>query len=151
MSTFSPTVSWHLKPGEKFDPDSYHRDHEWTFPGGEVVLASASPNFGGSTNRVNPDEAVVAATSSCHMLTFLAIAAKQKMAVLSYIDQPVGVVEKNEDGRMAITRITLKPRVVFEQDIDEAKLQKLHDSAHRNCFVANSLRSEVTIEPVIPE
>jgi len=67
--------------------------------------------------------------------------------VLSYVDRPHGVVEKNEDGRLAITRINLRPKVVFEEDVDAAALAKLHKSAHRNCFVANSLRSEVTVEP----
>ena len=147
MSTFSPTVSWHLGREESFTPDTYSRDHEWTFEGGEVVLASTSPMYGGSANRVNPDEAVIAATASCHMLTFLAIAAKQRLVVRTYIDQPEGVVEKNANGRMAITRMVLRPRVVFDGDVDAEKLRKLHDSAHRNCFVANSLLTEVTIEP----
>lgn len=146
MSSYSPTVSWHSKQGEDFSALEYHRDHEWTFPGGEVVLASASPEFGGNGNRVNPDEAVIAATSSCHMLTFLAIAAKQKQRVLSYIDQPEGIVEKNDEGRVAITRITLRPRVVFETEVSAEKVQRLHDAAHRNCFVANSLRTPVSIE-----
>ena len=81
------------------------------------------------------------------MLTFLSIAAKQHLKVLSYVDRPQGVVEKNEDGRMVITRIELRPRVVFETDPEPAALKKLHDAAHRNCFVANSLRAEVVVQP----
>lgn len=148
MSEYGATVAWHLKPNTPFDYESFNRDHEWTLSGGEVVQASASPDFFGCGNKVNPDEAVVAATSSCHMLTFLAIAAKRGIKVLSYIDRPSGIVEKNEEGRVAITRITLRPKVVFEDaDLDAEALQKLHDSAHRNCFVASSLKSEVVIDP----
>ena len=148
MSEYGATVAWHLKPGASFDYEHFNREHEWTFAGGEVVQASASPDYFGSGNRVSPDEAVIAATSSCHMLTFLSVAAKQGLKVLSYIDQPSGTVEKNADGRMAITRIVLRPRVVFDDaDMDGPALEKLHDSAHRNCFVANSLNSDVVIEP----
>ncbi|MEE4251219.1 MAG: OsmC family protein [Alcanivoracaceae bacterium] len=149
MSKFQPTVSWHLQRGVEFDYEHYNRDHEWTFPGGEVVQASASPTHGGSAQRVNPDEAVVAATSSCHMLTFLAIAAKSKKKVLSYIDRPVGEVDKNADGFMAITSIVLHPKVVFDEEVDEATLKRFHESAHKHCFVANSLKTPVTIEPVL--
>lgn len=147
MSEYGATVAWHLAPDASFDYENFDRSHEWTFAGGEVVQASASPEFFGSANRVNPDEAVIAATASCHMLTFLSIAAKQHLKVLSYVDRPQGVVEKNEDGRMAITRIELRPRVVFETDPEPAALKKLHDAAHRNCFVANSLRADVVVQP----
>lgn len=149
MSTFQPTVSWHLQRGVEFDYEHYNRDHEWTFPGGEVIPASASPGYGGSAQRVNPDEAVVAATASCHMLTFLAIAAKARKKVISYIDRPEGTVDKNADGYMAITRIVLRPKVVFEEDVDEATLKRFHESAHRHCFVANSLKTDVSIEPQV--
>ena len=148
MSKFTPTVSWHLQQGEEFSESQYSRDHEWTFPGGEVVPASAAPVYGGSMSRVNPDEAVVAALSSCHMLTFLAIAAKNRLKVLSYIDRCEGTVEENEEGRMAITHAVLRPRVVFDSEVDYDQLKRLHDAAHRNCFVANSLNTPVDIEPV---
>ncbi|EKF74579.1 hypothetical protein A11A3_08130 [Alcanivorax hongdengensis A-11-3] len=147
MSEHGATVAWHLGPDENFEYETFKRDHEWTFAGGEVVQASASPDFFGCANRVNPDEAVIAATSSCHMLTFLAIAAKQKHKVLSYIDQPRGTVEKNRDGRMAITRIELRPRVVFDEDLSDEAIERMHASAHRNCFVANSLMADITIHP----
>jgi organic hydroperoxide reductase OsmC/OhrA len=150
MSEYGATVAWHLKPGASFDYEHFNRGHEWTFAGGEVVQASASPEYFGSGNRVNPDEAVIAATASCHMLTFLSIAAKQGHKVLSYIDQPTGTVEKGSDGRLAITRIVLRPRVVFDdgQEPEAAAMDKLHASAHRNCFVANSLKADISIEPI---
>ncbi|UWN50060.1 hypothetical protein ASALC70_02278 [Alcanivorax sp. ALC70] len=88
MSEYGATVAWHLAPDASFEYENFDRSHEWTFAGGEVVQASASPEFFGSANRVNPDEAVIAATASCHMLTFLSIAAKQHLKVLSYVDRP---------------------------------------------------------------
>lgn len=149
MNQYGATVAWHLAPDATFDYEHFNRNHEWTFAGGEVIQASASPDYFGSNNRVNPDEAVVAATSSCHMLTFLSIAAKKQLKVLSYIDQPQGTVDKNENGAMAMTKIVLRPRVVFEADVSAEEVQAIHDSTLGHCFVANSLKSEIVIEPVI--
>ena len=89
----------------------------------------------------------MAALSSCHMLTFLAIAAKNRLKVLSYIDRAEGTVDKNEEGRMAITHVVLRPRVVFDGEVDYDQLTRLHEAAHRNCFVANSLNTPIDIEP----
>lgn len=147
MSEHTVTIAWHLPPDQAFDYDHFDRSHDWTFAGGEVLQASASPEYHGDVTKVNPDDAVIAAASSCHMLTFLAIAAKQRLKVLSYIDRPVGTLEKNDQGRVAITRVVLRPKVVFEDDLEADALRKLHDSAHRHCFVANSLNSEMVIEP----
>lgn len=146
MSVYQPTVSWHLQRGVEFDREHFNRDHEWTFPGGEVVPASSSPGYGGSMQRVNPEEAVIAATASCHMLTFLSIAAKAGSKVLSYIDRPEGTVEEDAGGIRAITRIVLRPKVVFEEDLDADTLKGFHASAHRHCFVSNSLKTPVLIE-----
>lgn len=140
------TVSWHNRPSDDGD---YSRDHEWTFPGGEVIPASAAVEYGGASTRVGPDEAVVAALSSCHMLTFIAIAEKSNLKVRSYIDRPEGALEENEEGRQAINRVVLRPKVIFETDVDYDELTRMHGAAHRNCFVANSLRTEVDIEPVV--
>jgi organic hydroperoxide reductase OsmC/OhrA len=148
MAEFSLSVAWHLKRGEEFEPGQYSQDHDWTFTGGEVVPASGAANLGGSPDRANPEEALIAATSSCHMLTFLAIAAKSNLKMVSYLDQPTGVVGKLEGGRKAVTEITLRPRVVFsEGDMSEEDLMKLHESAHKYCFISNSLTTEVKIEP----
>jgi organic hydroperoxide reductase OsmC/OhrA len=148
MADFSLSVTWHLKPGEQFEAGGYSQDHDWTFTGGEVVAASGAANLGGSQDRVNPEEALIAATSSCHMLTFLAIAAKNGLKVMSYLDSPVGTVDKIEGGLKAVTKIVLRPRVVFsEGEMSEEELQKLHESAHKYCFIANSLKSDVAVEP----
>lgn len=149
MTKFQPTVSWRLQRDVEFDYEHYNRDHMWTFPGGEVVQASAAPEHGGSAQRVNPDEAVIAAASSCHMLTFLAIAAKSKHKVVSYVDRPEGEITKNADGVMVLTKITMQPKAVFEEDVDEATLKRFHASAHKHCIVANSLKAEIVIEPIL--
>lgn len=150
MSEHGATVAWELAEGRDFTYDTYNREHTWTFKGGHVVPASSGVAFGGNPANVNPDEAVIAACSGCHMLTFLAIAAKKKLKVLSYTDHCTGIVDKNADGRMSITEITLRPKVRFADDtpVEHEALVALHESAHRNCFVANSLKGPVHIKPV---
>lgn len=151
-SQYSATVTWHVAPGATFSPGSYNRDHEWTFAGGEVVPASASPHYQGTASRVNPEEALISALASCHMLTFLALAAKKKLRVLSYLDRASGVLDRNAQGNMAITEVTLRPRVVFADDTtpDEATLRALHEDAHQHCFIANTLNARMLLEPEIP-
>jgi organic hydroperoxide reductase OsmC/OhrA len=129
------------------EQDSYPRDHSWEFPGGPTVQASATESYGGGKACIDPEEGLVASVSACHMLTFLAVAAKKKMVVASYTDQPVGHLEKNTEGRIAITRIELHPVVQFGAgtEVSAEDLQRLHDSAHRNCFIANSIKAEVTV------
>ncbi|MBZ2189010.1 OsmC family protein [Alcanivorax sp. JB21] len=147
------TVTWHLAPRAEFSAQHYNQDHEWTFPGGEVVPASSSPHYHGTASRVNPEEAVIASLASCHMLTFLALAAKKQFRVVSYLDRATAVLGKNEKGRMAITDITLRPRVVFDDDAcpDEPTLKALHEEAHDRCFIANTLNARMTLEPEIPQ
>jgi organic hydroperoxide reductase OsmC/OhrA len=101
-------------------------------------------------DAVDPEEALVAATSSCHMLWFLSLAAKRGFVVDSYVDEAFGVMEKNETGKLAITRITLRPNIQFSGDkVPSAEeLKSLHHTAHEECFIANSLKSEVLIEGV---
>lgn len=153
MAEHAATVTWHLAPRAEFSVEGFNRDHEWTFPGGEVVAASASPDFSGTITRVNPEAAVVASLSSCHMLTFLALAAKQGLRVLSYVDSPAGTLEKNAEGATALTRINLRPRVVFADDAKPSSeaFDALHADARAHCFVANSLKSEIVLEPVSPD
>lgn len=130
-------------------PDgSYSRSHTWTFTGGQTLRASATPEFGGEDGHTNPEEGLVAALSGCHMLTFLAVAARRGYTVESYADDPVGELGKNAEGRMAITHIRLRPRIRFGADKqpDAAELEKLHEAAHRNCFIGTTLRCEVTVE-----
>jgi organic hydroperoxide reductase OsmC/OhrA len=127
---------------------SYNRDHEWRFKGGVVVGASAAPQYKGSPNMPDPEDAFVAALSSCHMLTFLAVAAKRGFVVDRYEDPAVGYLEKNAQGKLAITRVELQPRIVFagSRQPDGDMLQKMHDEAHHGCFIANSVATEVTVK-----
>lgn len=148
MSSHEATVVW-TRETEDFAPERYSRDHRWTFGTGATLEASAAPEYRGTPTRVNPEEALVAAISSCHMLTFLALAARDKWVVDRYEDHAVGYLEKNAQGRLAVTRAVLRPRVAFggERRPDAAQIARLHEHAHRGCFVANSVTTAISIEP----
>lgn len=142
--TFSASVAWHRRAADTLE--QFGRDHEVHYGSGIVVPASSAPSFNGAADRVNPEEQLLGALSSCHMLTFLAVAAKKHLVVQSYTDTAHGVLDRNAAGRLAVTKITLSPVVVFDGEQPAADvLKSLHDSAHRNCFIANSIASEVTI------
>ena len=148
MSEHHAKVVWSRNEVD-FSYQTYSRDHIWSFPGGAEVLASAAPEFLGSEQRVDPEKAFIAALSSCHMLTFLAIAAKKKIVIEAYQDEAAGFLEKNDMGKLSLTRVVLRPRVIFAQGSAPTReqLDKLHQSAHENCFIANSVNTKVTIEP----
>jgi organic hydroperoxide reductase OsmC/OhrA len=138
-------VSW-SRGGHEFKYQTYDRDHTWTFDGGDTVTASANPVYLGNEAAIDPEEAFVASISSCHMLTFLAIAAKKRLVVDSYDDHAVGVMAKNEAGRVAITQVTLTPRIVFAGDApDAATLEHMHHLSHEQCFIANSVTTEIIV------
>jgi organic hydroperoxide reductase OsmC/OhrA len=147
MSEHRLTLTWQ-RDGRDFTYEGYSRDHVWTFQGGSVVKASAAPEYKGNPALANPEEAFVAALSGCHMLTFLALAAKKRFVVDRYVDHAVGTLEKNAEGRLAITRVVLRPEITFggESRPTAADLDTLHDQAHHHCFIANSVRTEVTVE-----
>lgn len=146
MSEFKSELEWN-RNGKTFDFERYDRTHRIQFGSGTTVTASAAPDFQGNPDAVNPEEQLVAAVSSCHMLTFLAIAARSHLVVERYTDTAVGVLAKNEAGKLAITEITLKPVIAFsgETSPDTLKLKQLHEKAHANCFIANSIRTRVII------
>ncbi len=146
MSEHRATVQWR-QTGGSFDYDSYSRNHSWSFANGTSIEASAAPDFRGDDTRIDPEEAFVAAVSSCHMLTFLAIAARKRLVVESYLDEAVGFLKKNADGVLAVTEVELRPRVRFSAETTPAAeaLAKLHEMAHRGCFIANSVRSEIRV------
>lgn len=146
MSEHKATVAWR-RTTPAFDYDTYNRDHAWTFPGGQTLKASAAPEFKGNPQCANPEEALVAALSSCHMLTFLAIAARRGIMVERYDDVPVGFLEKNNEGRMCVTRVILRPKAIFNGPAPDAeKLKSLHEQAHHHCFIANSVSTKVDLE-----
>ncbi len=145
MSEHFATVDWAAGP-EPFTYETYTRDHAWQFPGAQPVAASAAPEYRGSAERVDPEQALVAAVASCHMLTFLAIAAKKRIEVLSYRDEAVGVLDRNAAGRLAITEVTLRPHIVFAEAPSAEVLEKMHHLAHEQCFIANSVNCAVRVE-----
>ena len=146
MSEHTANIIWN-RHTQDFTYDSYNRDHEWAFKDIKVP-ASAAPDFKGNPDHVDPEQAFVAALSSCHMLTFLAIAAKQKFIVDSYEDNAVGYLEKNAQGKLAMTRVILRPHIQFADNKipSSDELKEMHNKAHHNCFIANSITTDVTIE-----
>ena len=112
MSEHKMTLRWE-RDGAEFSYQKYPRDHIWSFDGGHTMTATAAPAYLGNPANVDPEEAFVASLSSCHMLTFLAIACKQKFVLDSYKDEAIGYMEKNAEGRMAITRVKLRPKLTW--------------------------------------
>lgn len=153
MSSHSATVRWSRDVLRDFARGRYNRAHEWAFDGNAVVKASASPDNvpKGTADEagVDPEEAFVAALASCHMLFFVDYARRAGFIVDSYVDEATGTMEKNEEGRIAVTKVTLRPRTEFsgEQKPTPGEVVQLHHRAHEDCFIANSVTTKVTIEP----
>lgn len=147
MSEHHASIVWQ-RTSKDFTYDAYNRAHEWRFVAA-TVPASATKEYRGDAARVNPEEALVASLSSCHMLTFLAIAARKKLPLDSYSDDAVGWMEKNEQGRLAITRVTLRPKIAWSAGVSVSRedLDKMHHAAHEGCFIANSVKTQVSVEP----
>lgn len=151
MSEYNATIRW-SRNDAKFNDNRYSRVHEWAFDEGLTVRASASPAHVrppfAAADAVDPEEAFVASLSSCHMLWFLSIAAKKGYVVDSYVDAATGVMEKNGNGRLAMTRVTLKPKVTFsgERVPTAEEIAALHHEAHEECFLANSVKTEIRVE-----
>ncbi len=137
-----------------FTDNKYGRGHEWAFDGGITVAASASPDIVplpmSVAENVDPEEAFVASLSSCHMLFFLDIAARSGFVIDEYTDAAIGRLGKNAEGRTAITKVVLRPNAVYsgERIPDQSKIEKMHHRAHELCFIANSIKTEVTTEIV---
>ncbi|MGR5359408.1 OsmC family protein [Vibrio mediterranei] len=152
MSEHYAQVSWKRKQDEVFSDNNYSRGHVWEFDGGLTVPASPSPHLVplplSIEENIDPEEAYIAALSSCHMLVFLSIAAKRKYVIDSYIDKAVGILAENEAGRMAVTKVILRPDVVFsgERVPTREQLEKMHHLSHENCFIANSVKTEIVTE-----
>lgn len=149
MSKFAAKVVW-VRDQQAFLDNRYSRAHRWEFDGGLAVPASSSPlsvpEPMSDPSAVDPEEALVAATSSCHMLFFLSLAAQRGLVVERYEDNAVGLMEKNAEGKMAMTRITLAPHILFEGTAPSAQeLDALHHAAHDKCYIANSIKADVVI------
>ena len=152
MSEYQTVVTWN-RQGAVFTDNRYSRGHTWQFDGGIEVPASSSPHVVplpmSVATAVDPEEAFVVSLSSCHMLWFLSLAAAQKWVTESYRDAAVGTVAKNEAGKLVMTVVTLRPEVVFggERQPSALEIETLHHRAHEECFLANSVKTEVRCEP----
>ena len=153
MHSHTATVEW--KRGDQaFTDRRYSRVHEWRFDGGAVVAGSSAPSSVplpmSDPAAVDPEEALVAAVSSCHMLFFLAYAARDGFTVDSYVDEAEGILDRDERGKTSITAVTLRPRIVWSGDKtpSQGEIDALHHRAHEDCFIANSIRAPVRVETV---
>lgn len=151
MHRYEARIAWN-RDGAAFTDNRYSRGHEWSFDGGLRIPASSSPSVVplpfSVPEAIDPEEALVASASSCHMLWFLNLAAKQGFLIERYDDDAFGVMEKNARGKLAFTRITLRPDIVFggSRTPTDDELAALHHRAHDECFIANSLNFDVVVE-----
>ena len=150
MSRYTASIRWN-RPGDgDFSKGQYSRAHTWEFDGGVTVPASASPHIvpapWSDAGGVDPEEAFIASLSSCHMLFFIDFARRDGWTIDSYHDEAEGVLEKRVDGRMWMSRVTLRPNVIWHGAApDEGEIADLHHRAHNACFIANSVTTEVTV------
>jgi organic hydroperoxide reductase OsmC/OhrA len=151
MAAYTATVAWKRGEAEPFTDNKYSRGHQWSFDGGVTFRASSSPHVVprfSDPAGVDPEEAFVASLSSCHMLTFLYHAAKKGFVVDSYEDTAEGAMGKTPEGRFWVSKVTLKPRIAWGGPApDTAALDALHHAAHDECFIANSVKTDVRVEP----
>ncbi len=143
--TFQIDLKW--KRTSEFTYELLNRNHTIIFSGNQTLNNSAAPDYLGNADMSNPEELLVSALASCHMLTFLAVASKSGYIIENYEDLARAHLEKNEEGRLAITIIDLNPVIIFggEKKPTAEQLKSLHEKAHRNCFIANSIKSIVNI------
>jgi organic hydroperoxide reductase OsmC/OhrA len=154
VSTYTATIEW-ARGDAAFSDHRYSRAHRWRFDGGVDVPASSSPQVVplpmSDAAAVDPEEAFVASLASCHMLWFLDIAARRGLVVDAYTDEASGVLARNAAGQVAMTVVTLRPRVAFSgaPQPTDAELKSLHHAAHEQCFIASSVLTDVRCEPVL--
>jgi len=154
MANIVATVAWQRGADEAFTDKRFSRGHQWSFDGGLMVRASSSPQVVQKYSDpagIDPEEAFVASLSACHMLTFLWAAASKGYVVDSYRDEASGVMSKNAKGKYFVSSVTMRPQVVFSgaSQPDRAALDAMHHAAHEDCFIANSVLTEVRWEPVV--
>ena len=153
MSTYTAKISWKSDSAEAFAANRYTRGHMWQFDGGVTVPASSSPHSVrvpySIEAAVDPEEALVAAASSCHMLSFLYVAAKAGFNAVSYDDDAVGEMTATAEGKQWISTITLDPQIVWSgKEPTKEELDHLHHEAHDICYIANSIKSEVVVKGI---
>jgi organic hydroperoxide reductase OsmC/OhrA len=148
---YNVKIIWKKNSNETFADNKYSRAHSWFFDSGIELQASSSPHVVplpmSDESAVDPEEAFVASISSCHMLWFLSIAAGKRIIVESYEDDAEGILAKNQEGRLAMTEVTLKPKIIFSGDKipSENQINELHHLAHKKCFIASSVKTKINI------
>ena len=154
MAKYIATISW-SRDGQAFINSKYNRTHKWEFDSGQTIKASASPNIVptplSDPSAVDPEEAFIAALSSCHMLWFLSIAAEAGFIVEKYVDKATGILSKDEHGNQAITKVTLFPHVTYIIDgvPSPEEHHNMHEHADKKCFISNSVKTKMEIESSI--
>jgi organic hydroperoxide reductase OsmC/OhrA len=151
MASYLATVGWSLRDGEDFASGRYSRGHVISFDGGLIMPASASPHVVGNkwsvAEAVDPEEMLVAAIASCHMLSFLHVARLAGFTALSYEDRAEGTMTPNARGKLWVSRVVLRPKIAWRGPApDAARVQALHEAAHEECFIANSVATEIAVE-----
>jgi organic hydroperoxide reductase OsmC/OhrA len=151
MSEHKATIKWSHSQGD-FLKGTYSREHTWTFDGGMTIAASSSPSavrvpFSNPAN-VDPEEAFVASLSSCHMLTYLYVASRKGFEIFRYEDEAVGAMTKNERGIPWVSSVVLRPRITYagSKTPDREEEEQMHHAAHEQCFVANSVKTDIRVE-----
>ena len=148
MSDLSIDVNW-ARNSPSLAPGNYNTGHDITYNDDHTLPGDAAPDWGGDPGAANPEQALAASLSSCHMMTFLALAAKEGWPVATYYDRARALLGKTASGKMAVTELKLAPRITFDSGFSVApeKLVQMHERAHRYCFVANSISAKMTIKP----
>ena len=152
MASYTATIDWTLAEGDDFAAGRYSRAHTLTFDEGVTVPGSASPHVVRAPfsveAAVDPEEAFVASLSACHMLWFLHLAREAGLSVASYRDEAEGLMAKNDNGKLAMTKVTLRPYIVFKDNQPSPRqVDDLHHRAHDECYIANSVKTDVAVEP----
>lgn len=152
MAEIMVAVDWSRR-NDAFLDNRYSRAHQWRFDGGSEVRASSSPHIVpipmSDPSAVDPEEAFVVSLSSCHMLWFLSIAARRGLIVNRYIDRAIGEMGKREDGKLVMTNVRLRPEIEWAEPVPSAEtIADIHHQSHAECFIANSVRTTVSIESV---
>ncbi len=148
---YRATIRWTRGEDESFSDNRYSRGHMWSFDGGIKIPGSASPSVVplpfSREDAIDPEEAFVAAVSSCHMLTFLSIAAKKRFVIDRYEDKALGVMTKNGNGKLFVSKVTLDPAIEFsgEKLPSPEQIADMHHLAHKECFIANSVLTEIVV------
>ena len=151
MATYRATADWSLEGGGDFAKGRYSRGHVVVFDSGAEVQGTASPHIVGNkwavAGAIDPEQMLVGAINTCHMLSFLHIAREAGFLITRYRDDAVGVMEKNAEGEMWVSKVTLHPQVTYEgRRPTPAERDEMHHAAHHICFIANSVKSEVVVE-----